>query len=176
MKKIFLALILSLFLAFAGENEIQNPQKTRIYFSPNIVPQNPQCVEIFVNMVKESFDCGYWCADEGKEWFKEYVSFEFDAWDNDKILVKLFFDWINKNSKEFQGTGTITWLEYDIDTQKLKDSVQEKDLVINANLANKFNDCLEYCHFAQTSALQNQYKYLNVDFLIQNEIIGTISH
>ena len=161
--------ILFLTLTFA-----QNPKETRIYFSENLTQLNPQCVEIFTKIVKTSnYEFETYRGDKNIQWVKEHISFEFDTWDNDKILVKLFFDWVDKNSKEFQGTGTITWFEYDIKTQKLKDIVQEKDLVINVNLANKLNDCLKYCNFAQTSALQNQYKYLNEDFLMQNEIICT---
>lgn len=160
--------ILFLTLTFA-----QNPKETRIYFSQNLTQSNPQCVEIFTKIVKTSnYEFESYRGDKNIQWVKEHISFEFDTWDNDKILVRLFFDWVDKNSKEFQGTGTITWLEYDIKTQKLKDSVQDKDLITNVNLANKFNDCLKYCNFAQTSALQNQYKYPNVDLLMQNEIIG----
>ncbi|MCX2683836.1 hypothetical protein OQH60_08180 [Campylobacter sp. MIT 21-1685] len=43
----------------------------------------------------------------------------------------------------------------------------------NVNLANKFNDCLRYCDFSQTLALQEQYKDENVALLMENEIIGT---
>lgn len=171
MKRVFMICILFLTLTFA-----QNPHKTRIYFSQNLTQPNPQCVEIFTKIAKTSnYEFEFYRGDKTIQWVKEHISFEFDTWDNDKILVKLFFDWVDKNNKEFQGTGTITWLEYDIKTQKLKDSVQERDLVINANLANKFNDCLKYCNFAQTSALQNQYKYSNEDFLMQSEIIGANS-
>ena len=171
MKRVFMICILFLTLTFA-----QNPHKTRIYFSQNLTQPNPQCVEIFTKIAKTSnYEFEFYRGDKTIQWVKEHISFEFDTWDNDKILVKLFFDWVDKNDKEFQGTGTITWLEYDIKTQKLKDSVQERDLVINANLANKFNDCLKYCNFAQTSALQNQYKYSNEDFLMQSEIIGANS-
>lgn len=169
MKRIFMVCVLFLTFTFA-----QNPKETRIYFPQNLPQPNPQCVEVFVKLAKTSnYEFESYRGDRDTQWVKEHISFEFDTWDNDKILVKLFFDWTDKNSREFQGTGTITWLEYDIKTQTLKDSVQEKHLVINANLANKFNDCLKYCNFAQTSDLQNQYKYSDVDFLMQNEIIGT---
>ncbi|TLD84804.1 hypothetical protein [Helicobacter sp. MIT 05-5294] len=171
MKRIFMVFILSLTSTFA-----QNPKETRIYFSENLTQPNPQCVEIFTKIAKTSnYEFETYRGDKNIQWLKEYISFEFDTWNNDKILVKLFFDWGDKNNKEFQGTGTITWFEYDIKTQTLKDNMQEKELVINQNLANKFNDCLKYCNFAQTSALQNQYKYLNVDFLMRNEIIGANS-
>ena len=168
MKRIFIFFILFSSLTFS-----QNPHNTRIYFSQNLTQPNPQCVEVFVKLIKASnYEFESYRGDRDTQWVKEHISFEFDTWDNDKILVKLFFDWVDKNSREFQGTGTITWLEYDIKTKTLKDSVQGKSLVIGANLANKFNDCLKYCNFAQTSALQNQYEHLNIDFSMQSEIIG----
>lgn len=150
----------------------QNPHKTRIYFSQNLTQPNPQCVEVFVKLVKASnYEFESYRGDRDTQWVKEHISFEFDTWDNDKILVKLFFDWVDKNSREFQGTGTITWLEYDINTKTLKDNVQEKELIVDVNLANQFNDCLRYCNFSQTLALQSQFKDENI--LMQNEIIGT---
>lgn len=167
MKRIFIFFILFSTLTFA-----QNPKETKIYFSQNLPQPNPQCVEVFVKLIKTSnYEFETYIGDRDTQWVKEHISFEFDTWDNDKILVKLFFAWVDNNSREFQGTGTITWLEYDIKTKTLKDSVLEKHLVINANLANRFNDCLKYCNFAQTSALQNRYKHL--DFSMQGEIIGT---
>lgn len=159
--------ILFLTLTFA-----QNPHKTRIYFSQNLTQPNPQCVEVFVKLIKTSnYEFEFYRGDKTIQWVKEHISFEFDTWDNDKILVKLFFDWVDKNSREFQGTGTITWLEYDIKTKTLKDNVQEKELIVDINLANQFNDCLRYCNFSQTLALQSQFKDENI--LMQNEIIGT---
>lgn len=169
MKRISIIFILFSTLTFA-----QNPKETKIYFSQNLSQPNPQCVEVFIKLAKTSnYEFESYRGDRDTQWVKEHISFEFDTWDNDKILVKLFFDWVDNNSREFQGTGTITWIEYDIKTKTLKDSVQEKNLAINANLANKFNDCLKYCNFTQTSALQNQYEHLNVDSSIQGEIIGT---
>lgn len=167
MKRIFIFFILFSSLTFA-----QNPHKTRIYFSQNLTQPNPQCVEVFVKLVKVSnYEFESYRGDRDTQWVKEHISFEFDTWDNDKILVKLFFDWVDKNSREFQGTGTITWLEYDINTKTLKDNVQEKELIVDVNLANQFNDCLRYCNFSQTLALQSQFKDENI--LMQNEIIGT---
>ncbi|QOQ95459.1 MULTISPECIES: hypothetical protein [Helicobacter] len=167
MKRIFIFFILFSSLTFA-----QNPHKTRIYFSQNLTQPNPQCVEVFVKLVKASnYEFESYRGDRDTQWVKEHISFEFDTWDNDKILVKLFFDWVDKNSREFQGTGTITWLEYDINTKTLKDNVQEKELIVDVNLANQFNDCLRYCNFSQTLALQSQFKDENI--LMQNEIIGT---
>lgn len=167
MKRIFIFFILFSSLTFA-----QNPHKTRIYFSQNLTQPNPQCVEVFVKLVKASnYEFESYRGDRDTQWVKEHISFEFDTWDNDKILVKLFFDWVDKNSGEFQGTGTITWLEYDINTKTLKDNVQEKELIVDINLANQFNDCLRYCNFSQTLALQSQFKDENI--LMQNEIIGT---
>ncbi|BAM32813.1 MULTISPECIES: hypothetical protein [Helicobacter] len=167
MKRIFIFFILFSSLTFA-----QNPHKTRIYFSQNLTQPNPQCVEVFVKLVKAgNYEFESYRGDRDTQWVKEHISFEFDTWDNDKILVKLFFDWVDKNSREFQGTGTITWLEYDINTKTLKDNVQEKELIVDVNLANQFNDCLRYCNFSQTLALQSQFKDENI--LMQNEIIGT---
>lgn len=167
MKRIFIFFILFSSLTFA-----QNPHKTRIYFSQNLTQPNPQCVEVFIKLVKASnYEFESYRGDRDTQWVKEHISFEFDTWDNDKILVKLFFDWVDKNSREFQGTGTITWLEYDINTKTLKDNVQEKELIVDINLANQFNDCLRYCNFSQTLALQSQFKDENI--LMQNEIIGT---
>lgn len=169
MKRIFIACILFLTLTFA-----QNPHKTRIYFSQDLSQPNPQCVDIFTKLVKTSnYEFETYKGNRDIQWVKEHISFEFDTWDNDKIIVKLFFDWVDKDSKKFQGTGTITWLTYDIKTQILKDSVQEKNLVIDANLANKLENCLSCCNFSQTLALQEQYKDENVGFLMQNEIIGS---
>lgn len=166
MKRISIFFILFSSLTFA-----QNPHKTRIYFSQNLTQPNPQCVEFFIKLAKTSnYKFESYRGDRDTQWVKEHISFEFDTWDNDKILVKLFFDWVDKTSGEFQGTGTITWFEYDIKTKTLKDSVLEKNLAINANLANRFNDCLKYCNFAKTSALQNQYGHM--DFSMQGEIIG----
>lgn len=168
MKKAFIVFVLFLTLTFAN-----NPKETRIYFSEDLTQPNPQCVAYFVNLVKTSnYEFGTYMENKNIQWTKQHISFEFDTWDSDRILVRLFFDWEGKNNKEFQGTGTITWLEYDIKTQTLKDNIQEKELVVKHNMANKFNECLKYCDFALTSTLQNQYKNSNVDFLMENEIVG----
>ncbi len=81
---------------------------------------------------------------------------------------------IDEHGMEFSDPGgTLGWVKYDRKTQAFQDDVQVKDLVVNANLAKKFNDCLQYCDFSQNLALQEQYKDKNVVFVIQNEIIGT---
>ncbi|MCX2716697.1 hypothetical protein OQH61_02990 [Helicobacter sp. MIT 21-1697] len=101
-----------------------------------------QCVKVFVNLVKSSdFNFKSWRGDKSIEWVKEHTSFEFDTWDKHTILVRLFFDWQDSSSDGFQGTGTIGFVEYDRQIQKLQDSTLEIPLRFDKSLAKKLESC-----------------------------------
>ena len=111
------------------------------YFSNNKL--KPQCVDIFISLVKESsFDFAMWASGYNKsvEAFKDSVAFMFDSVDEGHILAKLFVD---SDSKEFQGTGTIGWVEYDFGTKTLIDTMQEVELQSPQNLADKLQSCVK---------------------------------
>lgn len=148
----------------------QEPQRNATYFSQNIVI-NPQCADIFISLVKESsFDFAMWASgyDKSVESFKDSVAFMFDSVDERQIVAKLFMD---SDSKEFQGTGTICWVEYDFGTKTLIDTIQEVELIFPQNLANRLESCIKECDFSQTISLQKQYEDRNVAIPL-NEIIG----
>lgn len=101
-----------------------------------------RCVKIFVNLVKSSdFDFKSWSGDKSIEWVKEHISFEFDTWDKRIILARLFFDWQDSRNDEFQGTGTIGFVEYDRQTQKLQDVNLEVSLHFDKRLAKSLESC-----------------------------------
>ncbi|TLD79008.1 hypothetical protein LS81_010970 [Helicobacter trogontum] len=135
MKKLSIIFILFISLGYTQEAKL-----TRVYFDENLT--NFQCVKIFVNLVRSSdFDFKAWRGDKSVEWAKEHISFEFDTWDNDKILVRLFFDWQDSSSDEFQGTGTIGFVKYDRQMQKLQDANLETSLRFDTNLAKQLETC-----------------------------------
>lgn len=136
MKKLCIAFVLFISLGYAQEAKL-----TQVYFDPNFT--NLQCVRIFVDLVRSSdFDFEFW-RDEDKsvEWVKEHISFLFDTWDKDIILVKLFFDWQDSGKNEFQGTGTIGFVRYDRKMQTLEDANLEKPLKFDKSLAKKLESC-----------------------------------
>ena len=135
MKKLCIAFIL-----FIGLGYTQEAKPTQVYFDHNLT--NLQCVRIFVDLVRSSdFDFENWGGDKGIEWIKEHISFLFDTWDKDIILVKLFFDWQDSGKNEFQGTGTIGFVDYDRKTQKLQNSLLEKPLKFDKSLTKKLESC-----------------------------------
>ena len=136
MKKLCIAFALFISLGYA-----QEAKPTQVYFDPNFT--NSQCVRIFVDLVRSSdFGFEFW-RDEDKsvEWVKEHISFLFDTWDKDIILVKLFFDWQDSGKNEFQGTGTIGFVRYDRKMQTLEDANLEKPLKFDKSLAKKLESC-----------------------------------
>lgn len=135
MKNLCIAFALFISLGYTQEAKL-----TQVYFDENLT--NFQCVKIFVNLVRSSdFDFESWRGDRSIEWTKNHISFEFDTWDNDKILVRLFFDWQDSSSDEFQGTGTIGFVKYDRQTQKLQDANLETSLRFDTNLAKQLESC-----------------------------------
>lgn len=111
------------------------------YFSNGELP--PQCADIFISLVKESsFDFAMWASGYNKsvESFKGGLAFMFDSIDERQIVARLFMD---SNSKEFQGTGTIGWVEYDFGTKTLIDTIQEVELIFPRNLADKLESCVK---------------------------------
>lgn len=135
MKKLCIVFALLISLGYAQEVKL-----TQVYFDENLT--NLQCVKIFVNLVRSSdFDFKAWRGDKSIQWLKDHISFEFDAWDNDKILAKLFFDWQDSSNDEFQGTGTISFVKYDRQTQKLQDANLETSLRFDKSLAKQLESC-----------------------------------
>lgn len=121
MKRLSIIFILFISLGYA-----QVAKPTQVYFDESLITL--QCVKIFVNLVRSSdFDFKAWRGDKSVEWVKEHISFEFDTWDKHTILVRLFFDWQDSN-RDFQGTGTIGFVEYDRQTQRLQDNNLELPL------------------------------------------------
>lgn len=115
--------------------------KNTYYFSNNEL--TPQCADIFISLVKESsFDFAMWASgyDKSVEAFKDSVAFMFDSVDEAQILAKLFID---SDSKEFQGTGTIGWVEYDFGTKTLIDTMKEVELKFPRNLADMLESCVK---------------------------------
>lgn len=166
VKSLFIFAILTLQIIVLA----QEPQRNVTYFSQNVV-LNPQCADIFISLVKESsFDFAMWANGYNKsiEAFKNSVAFMFDGVNEAQIVAKLFID---SDSKEFQGTGTIGWIEYDFGTKTLIDSIKEVELKFPQNLADRLESCVKECDFSQTIALQKQYEYKNVAISL-NEIIG----
>ncbi|MDY2822686.1 MAG: hypothetical protein SOT27_00250 [Helicobacter sp.] len=134
-KKLCIAFALLISLGYTQEAKL-----TQVYFDENLT--NLQCVKIFVNLVRSSdFDFKAWRGDRSIEWLKDHISFEFDTWDNDKILVRLFFDWQDSTNDEFQGTGTIGFVKYDRQTQKLQDANLETSLRFDTNLTKQLESC-----------------------------------
>ena len=135
MKKLSIIFILFISLGYTQEAKL-----TQVYFDENLT--NLQCVKIFVNLVRSSeFDFKAWRGDKSVEWVKEHISFEFDTWDKHTILVRLFFDWQDSGGDEFQGTGTIGFVEYDRATQQLQDANLEFPLSFDKSLAKKLESC-----------------------------------
>lgn len=135
MKKLSIIFILFISLGYTQETKL-----TRVYFDENLT--NLQCVKIFVNLVRSSdFDFKAWRGDKSVEWVKEHISFEFDTWDKHTILVRLFFDWQDSSNDEFQGTGTIGFVKYDRQTQKLQDANLETSLHFDKSPAKKLESC-----------------------------------
>ncbi|MGX2985221.1 hypothetical protein ACWIWK_07115 [Helicobacter sp. 23-1048] len=115
--------------------------KNTYYFSDNEL--TPQCADIFISLVKESsFDFAMWASGYNKsvEAFKDSVAFMFDSVNEAQIVAKLFID---SESKEFQGTGTIGWVEYDFGTKTLIDTMKEVELKFPQNLADKLESCVK---------------------------------
>lgn len=134
MKKLYIIFALFISLGYAQEAKL-----TQVYFDENLT--NLQCVKIFVNLVRSSdFDFKAWRGDKSVEWVKEHISFEFDTWDKHTILVRLFFDWQDSN-RDFQGTGTIGFVEYNRGTQQLQDNNLELPLNFDTSLAKKLESC-----------------------------------
>ncbi len=135
MKKLCIAFALLIILGYTQEAKL-----TQVYFDENLT--NLQCVKIFVNLVRSSdFDFKAWRGDKSVEWVKEHISFEFDTWDKHTILARLFFDWQDSSSDEFQGTGTIGFVKYDRQTQKLQDANLETLLHFDKSPAKKLESC-----------------------------------
>lgn len=135
MKKLCIVFALLISLGYAQEAKL-----TQVYFDENLT--NLQCVKIFVNLVRSSdFDFKAWRGDKSVEWTKEHISFEFDTWDKHTILARLFFDWQDSSSDEFQGTGTIGFVKYDRKTQTLENMNLETPLNFDKNLAKKLKSC-----------------------------------
>ncbi|RDU73925.1 hypothetical protein CQA57_03680 [Helicobacter anseris] len=130
MKKTFL------FFSLMFANELANP--TRLFFSQGINTQSPsiqQCVAIFIELAKSS-DYGFkqWSNDkEDEEYVKDHTSFLIDQWRNDKITAKLFFDW--KDPQD--GSGLMTWLEYNPTTGELKNVISKEKLEYNEDIEKK---------------------------------------
>ena len=115
--------------------------KNTYYFSNGELP--PQCADIFISLVKESsFDFAMWASGYNKsvEAFKDSVAFMFDSVNEAQIVAKLFID---SDSKEFQGTSTIGWVEYDFGTKTLIDTMKEVELKFPHNLADKLESCVK---------------------------------
>lgn len=135
MKKLCIVFALFISLGYA-----QVAKETQVYFDENLT--NLQCVRDFVNLVKSSdFDFTSWRGDKSVEWVKEHTSFWFDTWDKDTILVRLFFDWQDSSNDEFQGTGTMGFVKYDRQTQRLQDANLELPLSFDKSLAKKLESC-----------------------------------
>ncbi len=115
--------------------------KNTYYFSDNEL--TPQCADIFISLVKESsFDFAMWASgyDKSVEAFKDSVAFMFDSVNESHIVAKLLID---SDSKEFQGTGTIGWVEYDFGTKTLIDTIKEVELKFPQNLADRLESCVK---------------------------------
>ena len=135
MKKLFIFFVLFISLGYT-----QEAKTTQVYFDENLT--NLQCVKVFVNLIKSSdFNFKSWRGDKSIEWVKEHTSFEFDTWDKHTILVRLFFDWQDSSNDGFQGTGTIGFVEYDRQIQKLQDSTLKTPLRFDKSLAKKLESC-----------------------------------
>lgn len=135
MKNLCIAFALFISLGYTQEAKL-----TQVYFDENLT--NFQCVKIFVNLVRSSdFDFESWRGDRSIEWTKNHISFEFDTWDKHTILARLFFDWQDTANDEFQGTGTIGFVKYDRQTQKLQDANLETSLHFDKSLAKKLESC-----------------------------------
>lgn len=135
MKKLFL------FFSLIFANELANP--TRLFFSQGIDTQSPsiqQCVAIFIELAKSSdYDFKQWSNDEeGEEYVKDHTSFLIDQWESDKITTKLFFDW--KNPQD--GSGLMTWLEYNLTTGELKNMISEEKLKYDEDIGKKLKTCI----------------------------------
>lgn len=135
MKKTFL------FFSLMFANELANP--TRLFFSQGINTQSPsiqQCVALFTELAKSSdYDFKQWSNDkEDEEYIKDHTSFLIDQWKNDKIVAKLFFDW--KDPQD--GSGLMTWLEYNPTTGELKNVISEEKLEYNEDIEKKLQTCI----------------------------------
>lgn len=135
MKKTFL------FFSLMFANELANP--TRLFFSQGINTQSQsiqQCVALFAELAKSSdYDFKQWSNDkEDEEYVKDHTSFLIDQWKNDKITAKLFFDW--KDPQD--GSGLMTWLEYNPTTGELKNVISEEKLEYNEDIEKKLQTCI----------------------------------
>lgn len=135
MKKTFL------FFSLMFANELANP--TRLFFSQGINTQSQsiqQCVALFAELAKSSdYDFKQWSNDkEDEKYVKDHTSFLIDQWKNDKITAKLFFDW--KDPQD--GSGLMTWLEYNPTTGELKNVISEEKLEYNEDIEKKLQTCI----------------------------------
>lgn len=135
MKKLFL--LASLLIA----QESISP--TTVYFSSSLNPSSPQiqkCSPFLVNLIKSSdYDFKQWGEASS---VKNQISFLFDTWDPKEILIKLFFDYTNP----MQGSGTIAWIRYNLQTQEMNEVITETKLTYDKAINSRFQDCLAQNH------------------------------
>ncbi|WP_163566170.1 hypothetical protein [Helicobacter suis] len=130
----------------------------------------------FISLIEHSsFNFKEWdTTHQGIKWIKAHTSYYIDTWDQQHISAKLYFNWQQEDSKhlKFLGTGTMGWVDYNLKTQQLQESVQQTKLTFPIKWADKLKTCLQFCDWQQTAILQKRFKNQSLQTYPIQRIIG----